>query len=76
MNLASKARVLLKPQQTAEESGLYEAVHDSCPSRELQMIFLAGQKLPECRHCGARVRFRLERAIPHISEDGDFKKST
>jgi hypothetical protein len=74
MNQARKLKPdLLAPGDLAPESGVYEAVHGNCPSQELQMIFLAGQKLPLCAHCRSQVRFQLQRAIPHISQDRDFK---
>jgi len=61
------------PGDLAPQSGIYEVMHNNCPSRELQMIFVAGQSLPPCPRCRSQVRFQLQRAIPHISQDRDFK---
>lgn len=75
MNQARRAAVReFAPGDAALVSGVYEVVHGNCPSQELQMVFRAGQKLPLCPHCKSEVRYHLQRAIPHISEDKDFKK--
>ena len=74
MNQARKAAVrVLAPGDVAPDSGVYEVLHRNCPSQELQMIFLAGNKLPSCPYCGSEVRFQLQHAIPHISQDRDFQ---
>ena len=75
MNQARRAVVReFAPGDPVSISGVYEVIHANCPSKELQMVFLAGQKLPLCPHCKSHVRYQLQRAIPHISEDRDFKK--
>ena len=62
-----------KPGEEVPQSGVYEVLHENCLSKELQMVFRAGQKFPVCQSCGSRVRFYLQRAVPHISQDQDFR---
>lgn len=63
-----------KPGDVVPESGIYEVLHSRCTSDVREATFVAGQQLPPCRVCGSRVRFELKQAIPHISEDRDFRK--
>ena len=63
-----------KPGDVVPESGIYYVLHSRCTSDIREATFVAGQQLPPCRVCGSRVRFQLKQAIPHISEDRDFKK--
>lgn len=63
-----------RPGEEVAHSGVYEVVHENCLSKELQMVFRAGQKFPLCQSCGSRVHFYLERAVPHISQDKDFRE--
>lgn len=67
------AAVPFTPGEDVPEAGVYELVHENCLSQELQMVFRDGQKFPLCQSCGSRVRFYLQRAVPHISQDRDFK---
>jgi hypothetical protein len=61
------------PGENVLEAGVYELVHEDCLSQELQMVLRDGQQFPHCQSCGSRVRFYLQRAVPHISQDRDFK---
>ena len=63
-----------KPGDVVPESGIYHVLHSRCTPNVKQATFIVGQQLPPCRICGSRVRFQLKLAIPHISEDRDFKK--
>jgi hypothetical protein len=63
-----------KPGDVVPESGIYNVLHSRCTSDVREATFVAGQQLPPCRVCGSRVRFQLKQAIPHISEDRDFRK--
>ena len=75
MNQARKAVIQQqwKPGDAVPESGLYQVLHSRCTSNVREATFVIGQQLPPCRICGSRVRFQLKQAIPHISEDHDFK---
>jgi hypothetical protein len=76
MNQARKfiAQQQRKPGDIVPESGIYHVVHSRCSSEVREATFIVGQQLPPCRICGPRVRFQLKQAIPHISEDRDFKE--
>lgn len=75
MNVARKpARETLKAGERVPESGIYDVIHRSCPSQVVQALFLRGEVLPECRFCGHKVKFQLDQAMPHISEDFDFRR--
>ncbi|HEX4663847.1 MAG TPA: hypothetical protein VH196_05615 [Terriglobales bacterium] len=67
-------RYALRAGDAVPESGVYEVIHRECSSDVRQAVFLAGEAFPGCRICGAKVRFQLKQAVPHISEDRDFKK--
>jgi hypothetical protein len=54
------------------QSGIYEICHHDEP--RATVILTIGGLFPECRKCGAKVRYKLIEAIPHISEDPDFKE--
>ena len=75
MNRARKAvRYALRAGEPVPESGIYDVIHSDCSSDVDQAVFLAGEPFPSCRICGSKVRFQLKQAIPHISEDRDFRK--
>jgi len=75
MNQARKTvRYALRAGDSVPESGVYEVIHKECSSEVREAVFLAGEGLPGCRICGAKVRFQLKHAVPHISEDKDFRK--
>jgi hypothetical protein len=74
MNHAGKpVTAPFRPGDEAPDSGVYEVVHENCLSQELQMVLRAGQKFSDCQSCGSRVRYYLQRAVPHISQDRDFR---
>jgi len=74
MNVArNPARDNLKAGDRVPESGIYDVIHRNCPSQVIQALFLRGEVLPECRFCAHRVKFQLNQAMPHISEDLDFR---
>jgi hypothetical protein len=54
------------------QSGIYEICHHDEP--RTTVILTVGGLFPECRKCGDKVRYKLLEAIPHISEDPDFKE--
>lgn len=58
--------------QEIAQSGIYEICHFDEP--RTTVILTIGGLFPQCRKCGARVRYKLLEAIPHISEDPDFKE--
>lgn len=75
MSFARKvAREFLKAAERVPESGIYDVIHRNCHSQVVQALFVQGESFPECRFCGNRVRFQLNQAMPHISEDRDFLK--
>ena len=73
MNYARKMSAsTLKPGDSVPESGIYTLLHRDCPSRISEMILVAGDKVPPCRHCGTKLRLQLAHAAPHIYDDQDF----
>jgi len=75
MNHGRKAvRYALRSGDAVPESGVYEVIHRECSSDVREAVFLVGEHFPGCRICGAKVRFQLKQAVPHISEDRDFRK--
>jgi hypothetical protein len=54
------------------QSGLYEICHYDEP--RTQTVLVTKSVFPFCRHCGEKVRYKLIRAVPHISEDPDFNE--
>jgi hypothetical protein len=73
MNLARKMSPrILKPGDPVPESGIYKLLHRDCPSRISEMILVAGDTIPPCRHCGTKLRLQLAHAAPHIYDDRDF----
>ena len=61
------------PGEIIAQSGLYEICHYREP--RTTVILTVNGFFPFCRTCGDKVRYRLVRAVPHISEDPDFKES-
>jgi hypothetical protein len=61
------------PGEVVSKSGLYEICHHDEP--RTTVIFTVNGIFPSCRSCGDRVRYKLVQAVPHISEDPDFKES-
>ena len=60
------------PGEVVTRSGLYEICHYREP--RTTVILTVNGFFPFCRSCGDKVRYRLLRAVPHISEDSDFKE--
>ncbi len=61
------------PGEIVSESGLYEICHHDEPRTTI--MFTINGIFPFCRNCGDKVRYKLVQAVPHISEDPDFKES-
>jgi hypothetical protein len=61
------------PGQLVSESGVYEICHYDEPRTSI-ILTLSGI-FPSCRICGEKVRYKLVKAVPHISEDPDFMES-
>jgi hypothetical protein len=61
------------PGEVITRSGLYEICHYREP--RTAVILTVNGFFPFCRSCGDKVRYKLLRAVPHISEDPDFKES-
>ncbi len=52
-------------------SGIYLATHlEHRPPHEI--LAIAGEELPHCRTCGARVSFELVRGVDLVTHDMDF----
>jgi hypothetical protein len=62
-----------KPGEVVLESGLYEICHYNEPRAKVILTFRG--IFPFCRTCGDKVRYKLLQAVPHISEDPDFKEA-
>ena len=62
------------PGQPVSESGVYEICHYDEPRTTI--ILTLNGIFPYCRNCGEKVRYKLVKAVPHISEDPDFMEST
>jgi len=60
------------PGEVIAESGLYEICHYNEP--RTPVILTINGIFPCCRSCGDKVRYKLLRAVPHISEDPDFNE--
>lgn len=58
------------PGAVVPHSGLYEICH--ADEGRTTVVFRKDEIFPACRQCGDRVRYKLLRAAPHISEDPDF----
>jgi hypothetical protein len=61
------------PGEVVSESGVYEICHYDEP--RTTVIFTVKGIFPSCRICGEKVKYKLVKAVPHISEDPDFKES-
>ena len=58
------------PGALVPHSGLYEICH--ADEARTTVVFRKDEIFPSCRQCGDRVRYKLTRPAPHISEDPDF----
>jgi hypothetical protein len=62
----------LNPGELIEFSGIYEICHHD--ENRATAILMRNTIFPYCRQCGERVRYKLLQAVPHISEDEDFRE--
>ncbi|MGC2695901.1 MAG: hypothetical protein WA738_08925 [Candidatus Angelobacter sp.] len=62
----------LTPGELIECSGIYEICHHD--ESRATVMFMRNTIFPYCRQCGELVRYRLVQAMPHISEDPDFRE--
>jgi len=62
------------PGEEVAKSGLYEICHYDEP--RATAILTINEVFACCRKCGEKVRYKLVRAVPHISEDPDFHEIT
>jgi hypothetical protein len=62
----------LMPGDVIEHSGIYEICH--LDEDRATVILMRHSIFPYCRQCGERVRYKLLQAVPHISEDPDFRE--
>jgi hypothetical protein len=63
-----------KSGEVAEQSGVYNVVHENHRGQHLATVF-RGQRFPACARCGDKVRFVLVRPAALIAEDADFQQS-
>ncbi len=70
----STARESYRSGEVAEQSGVYNVLHEEHRTQHLATIF-KGQRFPACARCGDRVRFVLVRPAALIDEDTDFRQS-
>ena len=71
----SAARQSYKSGELAEQSGVYNVLHEEHRNQHLATVF-KGQRFPACARCGDRVRFVLIRPAAVIDEDADFQQSS
>jgi hypothetical protein len=69
--MVGKQDEVFAPGQVAPMTGLYEVHHERHRIPHLVTIS-EGRRLPECAHCGRRVRFVLEAAADVLELDYDF----
>jgi hypothetical protein len=69
----SQRKRLYRPAETAPASGVYEAVHEAHRAPH-EILFLAGDRFPECRRCRSAVRFSILVPLSHANEDFDLKQ--
>ena len=62
----------LSPGELVAESGIYEICHADEP--RVTVMLLRNTFFSFCKQCGDRVRYKLIQAVPHISEDADFRE--
>jgi hypothetical protein len=58
--------------ETVSKSGVYEICHADEP--RTTVLLVTNSVFPFCQRCGEKVRYKLVQAVPHISEDPDFKE--
>ncbi len=52
------------------QSGIYAICH--VDGTRQAVVFVSGNRFPECDCCGEDVRYRLLRSAPYIFDDEDF----
>src|SRR6476469_2668315 len=62
------------PGQPVLESGIYEVIHDKDHRQAHEAVMYRSDLFPVWDQCGLRVRFKLIRSAPYISDDEDFAK--
>jgi hypothetical protein len=62
----------LNPGELIQHSGIYEICHED--ESRATVLLMRNTIFPLCRDCGERVRYKLLRVVPHISEDEDFRE--
>jgi hypothetical protein len=62
----------INPGEVIQHSGVYEICHED--ESRATVILMRNTVFPFCRQCGERVRYKLIQAVPHISEDEDFRE--
>ena len=53
-------------------SGIYRVFH-SIHRVSHEVTLLKGEQFPPCHRCGAKVHFELQREVPSIDSDYDFR---
>lgn len=62
----------LLPGDLIAHTGVYEICHFD--EQRATVMLMRNGIFPYCRQCGERVRYKLIQAVPHISEDPDFRE--
>jgi hypothetical protein len=60
------------PGETVPHSGVYAVVHRK-PHEGYREVIIKDGTFPQCEVCTVHVSFRLIQAVPHISEDENFR---
>jgi len=71
-NLFDQTDCTINPGELIQHSGIYEICHED--ERRATVILMRNTIFPFCRQCGEHVRYKLLQAVPHISEDEDFRE--
>lgn len=71
-NLFDQSDCTIHPGELVQHSGTYEICHED--ENRATVILVRNSVFPLCRQCGERVRYKLLQAVPHISEDEDFRE--
>ncbi len=72
-NLFDQTDCTINPGELIQHSGIYEICHED--ESRATVILMRNTFFPFCRQCGERVRYKLLQAVPHISEDEDFREN-
>jgi hypothetical protein len=60
--------------EIVQQSGIYEAVHESGHRQPHEVVLIEADLFPPCDICAENVRFRLVRTAPYIFTDADFER--